>query len=134
GMTGLGLAAWLLAGAPAASPTAPSAAAPVAAVAAAPLGVTYAAWKGGYAAAARRLATFREIGFQIVSLVPTYAYAGLDRITPGSGPDPAELGRTVEAALRGGFAVVIKPHLDPPLYQSGFDPFRSENDSWRVHC
>jgi hypothetical protein len=30
--------------------------------------------------------------------------------------------------------VVIKPHLDPPLYQSGFDPFRSENDSWRVHC
>ena len=29
---------------------------------------------------------------------------------------------------------MIKPHLDPPAYQPGFDPFKSENDSWRVMC
>ena len=93
---------------------------PSSAAAAAPLGVTYAAWKGEYAGAARRLATFKEIGFQIVSLVPTYAYAGLNKVDAGTGPDAAELARAVEAAERAGFRVVIKPHLDPLLYSPGF--------------
>ena len=33
-----------------------------------------------------------------------------------------------------GFLVVVKPHLDPPAYQPGFDQFQSENGSWRVAC
>ena len=65
---------------------------------------------------------FKAIGFQIVSFVPTYAYVGLDKIDLAAGPDAAELGAAVEAALRAGFSVVIKPHLDPPAYQPGFDP------------
>jgi len=100
----------------------------------APLGITYAGWKGDYRAAAKRLDAFKAIGFQIVSFVPTYAYVGLDKIDLGAGPDAAELGAAVEGALRAGFSVVIKPHLDPPAYQPGFDPFKSDNHSWRVMC
>jgi hypothetical protein len=100
----------------------------------APLGITYAGWRGDFRAAGKRLDTFKAIGFQIVSFVPTYAYVGLDKIDLAAGPEAAELGAAVEAALRAGFTVVIKPHLDPPAYQPGFDPFKSENDSWRVMC
>ena len=100
----------------------------------APLGISYSGWKGEYRAAAKRLEAIKAIGFQIVSFVPTYAYVGLDKIDLASGPDADELGAAVEAALRGGFTVVIKPHLDPPAYQPGFDPFKSDNHSWRVMC
>jgi hypothetical protein len=111
------------------------AAEPAPAAPALPLGVTYAAWRGEYAAGAeRRLGTFKEIGFPIVSFVPTYAYEGLDKIDLASGPDAAELGRAVELALRQGMSVVVKPHLDPPLYRPAFDPFGGDNPSWRVHC
>jgi hypothetical protein len=100
----------------------------------APLGVTYAGWRGQYADADRRLAAFKEIGFRIVSFVPTYGYAGLNKIDLATGPDAHELARAVEAASRAGLAVVVKPHLDPLAYSPGFDQFRSENDSWRVAC
>jgi hypothetical protein len=100
----------------------------------APLGITWAGWKGDYRAAANKLETLKTIGFPIVSFVPTYAYVGLDKIDLAAGPDATELGAAVEAALRAGFSVVIKPHLDPPAYQPGFDPFKSENHSWRVMC
>jgi hypothetical protein len=105
-----------------------------AAPAPAPLGVTYAGWRGDFRQAPARLATFKEIGFRVVSFVPTYAYEGLDKIDLASGPDAAELGAAVQAAQRAGLAVVIKPHLDPPLYRPGFDQFTSENGSWRVGC
>jgi hypothetical protein len=98
------------------------------------LGVTYAGWRGEYGNADRKLATFKEIGFRIVSFVPTYAYTGLNKIDLATGPDAAELAKAVGAAARMGFAVVIKPHLDPLLYRPGFDPFQSENQSWRVSC
>jgi hypothetical protein len=100
----------------------------------APLGITWAGWKGEYRGAAKKLETFKAIGFPIVSFVPTYAYVGLDKIDTAAGPDAAELGAAVEGALRAGFTVVVKPHLDPPAYQPGFDPFKSENHSWRVMC
>jgi hypothetical protein len=102
--------------------------------AAAPLGVTYAGWRGDFKQAPRKLDAFKAIGFRIVAFVPTYAYVGLDKIDLASGPDAAELGEAVAAALADGFAVVIKPHLDPPAYQPGFDQFQSENGSWRVAC
>jgi hypothetical protein len=101
---------------------------------AAPLGVSYGGWRGDYAGAARRLAMFKEIGFRIVSFVPTYAYEGLNQINLASGPDPAELARAIEGALRQGLTVVVKPHLDPPAYRPGFDPFQTDNHSWRVNC
>jgi hypothetical protein len=100
----------------------------------APLGVTYTGWKGEYNNADRRLATFKEIGFRIVSFVPTYGYSGHNKIDLRSGPDAAELAKAVEAATRMGFAVVLKPHLDPLVYSPGFEGLRSENDSWRVYC
>ena len=98
------------------------------------LGVSYGGWKGQYADAAKRLAALKEIGFQIVSFVPTYAYVGRNKIDLASGPDPVELGEAVEIALRSGLGVVVKPHLDPPIYGPGFDPFQSDNFSWRVSC
>jgi hypothetical protein len=107
---------------------------PAPASSAAPLGVTYAGWRGELAHPDRKLAAFKEIGFRIVSFVPTYGYAGLDKIDLSTGPDAAELAGAIEAAARAGFGVVVKPHLDPLLYSPGFDGFHSENDSWRVHC
>jgi hypothetical protein len=98
------------------------------------LGVTYVGWRGQYSVASQRIVIFKEIGFKVISFVPTYAYDGLNHIDLGSGPDQAELGEAVGAALRAGFSVVVKPHLDPPLYGPGFDPWKSENHSWRVHC
>jgi hypothetical protein len=100
----------------------------------APLGVSYGGWKGQYAEAARRVAAFKDIGFQIVSFIPTYSYVGRNKIDLASGPDPVELGQAIEIALRSGLVVVLKPHLDPPLYSPGFDPFRSDNYSWRAGC
>jgi len=116
------------------SPRAETAGSIVGARPAAPLGVTYGGWRGDFRQAATRILAFKEIGFRIVSFVPTYAYEGLDKIDLASGPDAAELGAAVEAALRAGLAVVIKPHLDPPLYRPAFDGFAAENPSWRVHC
>jgi hypothetical protein len=100
----------------------------------APLGVSYWGWKGDYRNAAKKLETFKDVGFQIVAFVPNYAYVGLDKIDLASGPEPAELTQAVEAALRAGFTVVLKPHLDPPAYSPGFDQFHSDNPSWRVAC
>src|SRR5215468_6152037 len=76
----------------------------VAAPAPAPLGVTYGGWRGEFRQAPARLAAFKEIGFRVVSFVPTYAYEGLDKIDLASGPDAAELGAAVQAALRAGLA------------------------------
>ena len=98
------------------------------------LGVSYFGWKGQYADAAKRVASFKELGFQVVSFIPTYGYVGRNKIDLGSGPDPTELADAVEIALRSGLGVVVKPHLDPPAYGPGFDQFTSDNYSWRVAC
>ena len=118
------------------SPPVRSAPAPAGTAAPAPLGITYAGWKYDFqkVPTLKHLEAFKAIGFQIVSFVPTYAYVGLNKVDLDSGPDTAELGRSVEEALRNGFQVVIKPHLDPPAYQPKFDPFKSDNHSWRVMC
>jgi hypothetical protein len=101
----------------------------------APLGVTWGGWRGEYAKGpASKLRGFKDIGFRVVSFVPTYAYDGLDHIDLEAGPSWDELAGAVGEALRGGLGVVIKPHLDPPLYGPGYDVFHSENDSWRVAC
>jgi hypothetical protein len=100
----------------------------------APLGVTYSGWRGGFADAPRRLEAWKTLGFPLVSFVPAYAYVDLDRIDLASGPTWQELGAAVEAALRGKFQVVLKPHLDPAVYQPGFDQFTAEGSSWRLGC
>jgi hypothetical protein len=101
---------------------------------AAPLGVSYGGWRGDFKDAARKLETYKALGFRMIAFVPTYAYVGLDKIDLSSGPDAVELTSAVAAALADGFQVVVKPHLDPPAYQSGFDQLKSENASWRVAC
>jgi len=100
----------------------------------APLGVTYSGWRGGFTGHAEKLATFKKLGFPLISFVPSFSYVGLNRIDLASGPTPEELGGAVEAALREGFQVVVKPHLNPPAFQPGFDSFGGDNFSWRAQC
>ncbi len=126
--------ALLLARAAPAKPDAKETAKAVAPAKPAAIGVSYGAWKGQYADAAKRVAAFKDLGFQIVSFIPTYGYVGRNKIDLSSGPDQKELADAVEIALRSGLGVVVKPHLDPPIYGPGFDPFTSDNDSWRVGC
>jgi len=99
-----------------------------------PLGVAYVGWKGDFRDADRSLEAFKEVGFRIVSFVPTYAYVGLNQIDLASGPEATELAQAIEAAARAGFTIVVMPHLDPPANQHSFDPFLSENPSWRSTC
>ena len=99
-----------------------------------PLGVTYSAWRGGFAQAEQRLLVFKNTGFRLVSLVPAYPYVGLNDVDLNAGPSPEELGAAVEAALRMGLQVVIKPHLEPLLHTPGFNSFTNENASWRARC
>ena len=98
------------------------------------LGITYAGWKGDYRTAreAPRDHQGDRVPDRVIRADVCVRRPRQDRSS--AGPDAAELGAAVEAALRAGFSVVIKPHLDPPAYQPGFDPFKSENDSWRVMC
>lgn len=99
-----------------------------------PLGVSFNAWRGGYRDAKVRLATFREAGFRAVTLIPSYPYADLHRIDLQTGPNAEELAGAIEEALRAGFTVVLKPHLEPLLYAPGFDSFTSDEESWRARC
>jgi hypothetical protein len=99
-----------------------------------PLGVTYSGWRGGFADAEQRLQKYAALGFPMVSFVPAYAYVDLDRIDFASAPTFEELGAAVEAALRAGFQVVVKPHLDPAVFQPGFDELAADSPSWRIHC
>jgi hypothetical protein len=124
----LSLAVALFVAAAPAAPPAPTPASP------APLGVTYSGWRGGFTNHAAKLATFKKLGFPVVSFVPSYSYVDLNEIDLASAPPPEELGAAVEAALRGGFQVVVKPHLNPPMYQPGFDSFGGDNHSWRAQC
>jgi hypothetical protein len=107
---------------------------PAAVPARAPLGVSYSGWKGGFADAPQRLQTFREVGFAIVTFIPAYAYVGRNRIDLDAGPTTDEVAAAIELALRGRWQVVIKPHLEPPLYRPGYDRATSDNQSWRAEC
>jgi hypothetical protein len=99
-----------------------------------PLGVSYSGWRGGFEGAAARVDTFAGLGFAIVTFIPAYAYVGRNRIDLESGPTPQELGAAVEAALRRGRAVVIKPHLEAPVLRPGYQRALSDNQSWRAEC
>jgi hypothetical protein len=116
----------------AASASPPSAAPPTARPA--PLGVTYSGWRGGFTDHDARLATFKKLGFPLVSFVPSYSYVDLNKIDLASGPSSDELGSAIDAALTAGFAVIVKPHLNPPAFQPGFDSFNGDNHSWRAQC
>jgi hypothetical protein len=100
----------------------------------APLGVSYSGWKGTYQDAAQRLETFKTAGFHIVTFVPAWAYVGRNRVDLGTGPTAEELGQAVELAIRGGRAVVIKPHLEPLVHTPGYQRATSDNHSWRAEC
>lgn len=133
-LTHLAVALSLAAAAAAPPPAAAASSAGATAAAPAPLGITYSGWKGGFTNHAAKLATFKALGFPMISFVPSYSYVGLNTVDVASGPDAQELGAAVEAALRDGFQVVIKPHLNPPMYQPGIDSYGGENHSWRAQC
>jgi len=98
------------------------------------LGASWPAARGGYAGAAARVEELKALGFRAVSLVPTYPYSGLNRIDFPKGPDTAELADAAALALADGFTVTLKPHLDPPAYFAGWDPYRGEEHTWRADC
>jgi hypothetical protein len=99
------------------------------------LGVSWPAWNAdGYKDPSQQLSRIREAGFSLVTLVPTYTYAGLNRIDFSTAPHRSDQEEAMLLALREGISLVYKPHLDPPRYQPGFDPFTSDNHSWRANC
>lgn len=99
------------------------------------LGVSWPAFSpGGYEGAEAHAERLHQLGFELVCLVPTYTYPGLDRIDFSTAPTFQGLEKAVEGLKKRGFQVVLKPHLDPPKYQPGFDPFDNPNRSWRANC
>ncbi|HVA66005.1 MAG TPA: hypothetical protein VNK24_03660 [Elusimicrobiota bacterium] len=96
------------------------------------MGVSYPGRRGEYANAAKRLAELKSLGFSMVAFAPSYAYTGLNQIDFSVGPSSAELAAAMAGALEDGFTVMLKPHLDPPIYFPGFNPLTSRNASWRV--
>ena len=106
--------------------------APAADAGPAPLGASYPCGRGGLADAGARLDRMRGAGFPAVAFVPNYPYVGLNRIDFAAAPGFDELGAAVEAALRRGMSVVVKPHLEPAMYSPGFDSLKSEEHGWRI--
>jgi hypothetical protein len=98
------------------------------------LGASFPGAKGGYADAHVRIEELKSIGFRQVALVPTYPYAGLDRIDFSKGPDEDEVADAAALALGAGFTVILKPHLDPPAYFPGYDPYGGDQHTWRADC
>jgi hypothetical protein len=98
------------------------------------LGASYPGAKGGFAEAPARLEELKSLGFRLVSLVPAYPYAGLNRIDYSKGPDEDEVANAAALALSAGFTVVVKPHLDPPAYFPGYDPYGGDQHTWRADC
>lgn len=96
------------------------------------LGVSYPDVRA-YADAPSQLDRFAREGFRLVCFVPTWAYVGLDQVDRASGPPAGALGAAIDGAFGRGLAVVVKPHLDPPIYK-GLDLMASDNHSWRAGC
>jgi hypothetical protein len=98
------------------------------------LGASYPGERGGFAGAKTRLDELKTLGFRSVSLVPTYPYSGLNRIDFARGPGEEEVANAAALALASGFTVVLKPHLDPPAYFAGYDPYGGDAHTWRADC
>ena len=77
---------------------------------------------GGFAEPKAQLAKLTAAGFRLVSFVPTYPYVDSDRIDFSGGPSWQNLENAVGLALSSGFSVILKPHLDPPAYVTGYKP------------
>lgn len=96
------------------------------------LGVSYPD-VNAYADAPAQLDRFAREGFRLLCFVPAWAYAGLDRVDTGSGPPATALAAAIDGALARGMSVVVKPHLEPPIYK-GLDLLKSDQHSWRAAC
>jgi hypothetical protein len=104
------------------------AAAPAAAAERPLLGAMIYGGGSGMAAAPARLEILKKEGFRLVSLVPSWGYADLNRVDFTMGPRWEDVDATLAAALDAGFMVVLKPHLDPPVYLS---TAAAAGHSWR---
>jgi len=98
----------------------------------APLGASYPCNSGDLTDPAPRLDAMKKAGFTFVSFIPNYTYPHLNTIDFSQAPSTGELSGAVEAAMRRGLGVVLKPHLEPAMYQPGFSMFGSDNHSWRA--
>ena len=99
------------------------------------LGVTWAAYSpGGFSKPQLQIARFKKEGFRLVTLVPTFTYAGLNRVDFSKAPVWEDQEKAIEALFKEGFDIVYKAHLDPPRYQPGFRVLESDNHSWRAGC
>lgn len=99
------------------------------------MGVSWPAFRPhDYADPERHVERIVAAGFELVTLVPTYTYVGLNRISHEFAPSFSDLESAIAVALSRGLEVVVKPHLDPLLYAPGFEPLATENPSWRTHC
>ncbi|MGB0678877.1 MAG: hypothetical protein ACPGUV_04375 [Polyangiales bacterium] len=99
------------------------------------LGVSWPAWnRKGFAAPQRYVERVQRMGIQAVTLVPTYSYAGRNRIDFTQAPTWPRQRAALQALLEAGLEVVYKPHLDPLIYQPGFNRQQSDAHSWRVAC
>ncbi|HEY0714555.1 MAG TPA: hypothetical protein VGF45_17855, partial [Polyangia bacterium] len=97
-----------------------------------PIGVSYSGWRGGFADAEKRVATFSSVGFALITFVPAYAYVGRNRVDHTAGPTADELAAAMTHALRAGRQVVVKPHLEPLVHRPGYQRATSDNHSWRA--
>lgn len=99
------------------------------------LGVSWSAYSPeGYGDLDKQLHRYEQAGFRMVTMVPTYTYGGYNSIDFSKAPTWEGQKAAMVALLRGGYHVVYKPHLDPPLYQPGFQMLESDNHSWRAGC
>lgn len=109
------------------------AAAPAAAAERPLLGASLYGAKDGFKGAAALLERMKGEGFRFVSFVPTYPYVDLDRVDFAGGPAWSDLEAALGAALDGGFTVVVKPHLDPPIHIWGYQ-VPDDARTWRKDC
>lgn len=99
------------------------------------IGVSWPAWHPADYDKPREQATrFAGAGFDLVALVPTYTYRGLNDIDFSTAPSFESLTHAMSAVFAEGLGVVLKPHLDPQMYQPGFDPLSTDSMSWRTNC
>lgn len=75
---------------------------------------------GRFPDAPAQLKRLKAEGFRLVAFIPTYPYVDRDRIDFSTGPAWESLENAVFEALNSSFTVVLKPHLDPPRYITGY--------------
>lgn len=98
------------------------------------LAITYASFNAAdYDNYKSDIETFRSIGFQRISLVPTYYHENIHEIILTATPPAAMIGNCLDYLIANDIDIIYKPHIDPVKYLYTYDVFESDNSSWRVN-